>query len=201
MKKIVIIHGLGGLKEMYFPHLAETCKNLGFEIYMPDLGSYHDAEGIDYKKWQTRFEKSLPFELDEDTIVVANSLGTQFVVKYFAEKRIKIKAYISVAAAYKITDMKPTAPERVLNAKPTSAKFLITENEFEIFKNLDFPKYSYFSDNDRFFEQINLEKYSKAIGSKPLFIPHMYHFDRIDEENRDITEFIQLEELIKSLIK
>ncbi len=200
MKKIVIIHGLGGLKEMYFPHLAQTCKNLGLLIYMPNLGSYHDVEGIDYQKWNKRFKDNLPFKLDKETIVVANSLGTQFAVKYFAENELEIKAYISVAGAYKITEMRATAPERVLNAKWVTAKFEPSESEFEKFKSLKFQKYSYFSDNDRFFELENLEKYSLAIGSEQLFIPNRYHFDKLDYCNTFITEFVELEELIKSLI-
>lgn len=199
MNKVVIIHGLGGLKEKYFPHLAQACKDLGLEVFMPNLGSYHDPEGIDYEMWRQRFEDNLPFNLDEDTIVIANSLGTQFVVKYIAENKVKIKAYISVSGARNITDMRATAPERVLNAAPISAKFAPSDNEFETFKNLDFAKFSYFSDDDRFFVYENLEKYSKAIGSKPLFIPNRCHFDRINGE--DLTEFYELEELIKSLIK
>lgn len=200
MKNIVIIHGLGGLKEKYFPHLANFCKNLGLEVLMPNLGSYHDDGGINYELWKSRFDESVASHIKSETIVVANSLGTQFAVKYFTEKQIQIKAYISVSGASKITRMRPTAPQRVLDAKPISANFEPSLAEFETFKNLQFPKFSFFSNNDRFFEMSNLENYAKLIGSKPLYLPNHNHFDKL-EDGTDFTKFVELEKLIENLNK
>lgn len=199
MKNIVIIHGLGGLKETYFPHLAETCKKLGLEVIMQNFGSYR--ENTNYTKWHNQFDENILNKIGNETIVVANSLGTQFIVKYLAEKKLEVNTYISVAGASKILDLKPTAPERVINAKPVSATFEPTEDEFEIFKNLNFKKYSFYSDNDRFFELSNLENYCNLIGSQKMFIPNKNHFDQDDETKIPLTEFAELENLISKLAK
>lgn len=198
MSKAIIIHGLGGLKEQYFPHLAKVCEGLGLEVVMPSFGSYR--ENTNYEKWHEQFDQSFLQKLDGETIVVANSLGTQFFVKYLAEKKVNVKAYISVAGAGEILNMKPTAPERVLNARNVSETFAPSKNDFEIFKNFDFPKFSFYSDNDRYFEQSNLEKYTKLIDSKPIFLPNRNHFDQTDDGKIN-TEFLELEDLIKKLMK
>lgn len=203
MKKVVIIHGLGGPKETYFPHLSETCKKLGLEVLMPNLGSYHDEGGTSYQIWKSKFDKEILPYLDTDTLVITNSLGTTFFVKYFAERKVQIGAYISCAGGYNPSEMRPTAPERILTneiALRTLRSFVPQKEEFETVKNLDFPKYSFFSDNDRFFFQESLENYSKSIGSKPILIKGMSHFD-MTPDGEWFTNFTELEDLVKQICK
>jgi len=97
------VHGLGGLKEQYFPHLAKVCENLGLDVIMPNFGSYR--ENTNYKIWKTKFDNEISQKIDNETIVVANSLGTQFIVKILAEKKIDVGAYISVAGAGEILNL------------------------------------------------------------------------------------------------
>ncbi len=202
MKKVVIIHGLGGLKETYFPHLAETCKKLGLEVFMPNLGSYHDEGGTSYEIWKNNFDKQILPHLDKETLVVANSLGPVFFVRYFAERKVQIGAYISCAGGYNPLEMNPSAPQRIVTnetAIKTISTFVPQKKDFEIVKNLDFPKFSFFSDNDRFFLQENLENYSKAIGSEPILIKGLSHFD-MTPDGKWFTNFTQLENLIEKII-
>lgn len=199
MKKVLIVHGLGGLKEQYFPHLAKVCESLGLDVIMPNFGSYR--ENTNYKIWKTKFDNEILQRIDNETIVVANSLGTQFIVKILAEKKIDVGAYISVAGAGEILNLKPTAPERVLNAKNVSETFSPSKKEFEIFKNLNFPKFSFYSNNDRFFEKENLELYTELIDSKKLFLPNRNHFDKNDATDEFYLIFEELEELVKKIAK
>lgn len=203
MNKIVIIHGLGGLKETYFPHLAETCKKLNLEVFMPTLGSYHDEGGTSYEIWKGKFTAEILPHIDKNTIIVANSLGTAFFVKYFAETKVEIGAYISCAAAYDPSNMKPTAPERIITneiAKKTIASFVPKKEEFKAVKSIKCPKWSFFSDNDRFFFQENLENYSKSIGSKATLLKGKNHFD-MTLDGEPFTNFTELEDLITQISK
>ncbi len=203
MKKVVVIHGLGGPKETYFPHLAETCKKLGLEVFMPNLGSYHDEGGTTYQIWKSKFDKEILPHLDKETLVITNSLGTNFFIKYFAETKTRISAYISCAGGFDPSEMRPTAPHRILTneiALKTISSFIPKKEEFDIVKKLKFPKYSFFSDNDRFFFQENLEEYAKGIGAKSFLIQGMSHFD-MTPDGEWLTNFTELETLVSQICK
>ena len=196
MKNIVVVHGIGGIeREPYFPHLKQTCQDLGLEVFMPSLGSYKDQ--VTYEMWKDYFDKNILPYIDKNTIFVAQSLGTQFAIKYIVEKNLNIGAYISCAGPYNILDMRKTAPERAFSFAPTSSLFKPTDAEFKMFKQKPFAKYSFFCDDDIFFEQSNLENYSKSINSTPIFIKGKGHFNF----DAGVFEFNELEDLIKQITK
>ena len=197
MNSIVIIHGIGGIeKESYFPHLKQKCELLGLKVFMPSLGSY--KENISYEKWKSYCDTNiLPFIEPEKTIFVGQSIGTQFLIKYLVEKNLNILAYISCAGPFDVLKLKPTAPERAFSFSPTSELFKPSNKEFTAFSKMLFPKFSFFCDNDIFFEQSNLEKYAKTIKSKPIFIKGKGHFNF----DAKVFEFNELEELIYNLNK
>lgn len=194
MRNIVIVHGVGGIeKEPYFPHLKQTCEELGLKVFMPSLGSYR--EGITYDLWKDYFDKNILPYVNKDTIFVGQSIGTQFLVKYMVEKNLDAAAYISCAGPFDVQNTKSSAPERTRVFAPTSALFKPSAKEFEKFKAKAFPKFSLYSDDDIFFEQSNLEAYSIAIGSKPIFIKGKGHFNF----DAGVFELNELEDLIKKL--
>ncbi len=197
MKSIVVIHGIGGIeKEPYFPHLKEKCEAIGLKVFMPSLGSYR--ENISYEQWKDYCDLNiLPNIIPQETIFVGQSIGTQFLVKYLVEKNLNIKAYISCAGPFDVLDMKPTAPERAFSFAPISKLFKPTKEEFFEFSQKTFPKYSLFCDDDIFFLQENLENYSKAIKSTPIFIKGKGHFNF----DAGVFELNELEELIEKLDK
>lgn len=191
MKNIIVIHGVGGLeREVYFSHLADTCKELGLEVIIPSLGSYR--QGTTYSLWKEYFDKFLKDKIDKDTIIVAQSIGTQFAVKYLSEKKIKIGAYISTAGPFDVLSYREEQKEPARRFENTAITFKPTIDEFNSFRELDFPKFSLYCDNDIFFEQENLENYARAINSKPVFVKGKAHFG--------VPEVKELEDLIKELV-
>ncbi len=163
---------------------------------MPSLGSYR--ENITYEDWKRYCDLNiLPYIIPEDTIFVGQSIGTQFLVKYLVESNINVKAYISCAAPYDVLNLKSTAPERAFSFNPISKLFKPTEREFRLFGNKSFPKYSLFCDDDIFFDKSNLEEYSRAIKSTPIFIKGKGHFNF----DAGVFELNELEDLITSLLK
>ncbi len=191
--KVVLIHGIGGLnRELYFPSLKRYLENLGIEVMMPSLGGYRD--GTTYSHWESYFDKEILSNLDENTIVVAQSMGTQFAVKYIANKKLNIGLYISTAGPKNVLDMKPEIGEKREVYKLTSHQFVPTDSEFEMFKNLPFEKFSFYSNNDNFFNEENLESYAEAIGATKCFLEDKAHFNK----EEIALGFKELEEFIKS---
>lgn len=194
-KNIVIVHGIGGLhREMYFEHLKGLCEDLGLDVYMPSMGGYRD--GVTYDTWREKFDREILPYIGKDTILVAQSMGTQFVVKYFAEKKINVGVYISTAGPYNILDIKESMQEKGKLFEPVSTTFAPTDEEREIFRNLDFPKYSFYTDNDTFFEEDNLSNYAIAIGSTARLLPGKAHFNMEDM----LDGLKELEDMIKSFV-
>ena len=195
INKVVLIHGIGGLgREIYFPSLKEYLENLGIEVFMPSLGGYKDK--TTYPQWESCFDKEILPHLDSETIVVAQSMGTQFAVKYIAKRKPDIGLYISTAGPKNVLDMKPEIGEKREVYKVTACQFAPTESEFETFKNLPFEKFSFYSNNDNFFTQENLESYANAIGATKIFVKNKQHFNM----EEIALGFKELEEFIKNRI-
>lgn len=194
INKVVLIHGIGGLeREPFFPHLKNFCESIGLNVFMPNLGNYR--ENIKYEDWAKYFDNNLLHILDKNTIVVAQSIGTQFSVKYLSNKNIELGLYISCAGPRQILNQRENAPERGrLEINPVAKLFKPTDNEFNNFKNLRFQKYSFFSDNDMWFEQSNLENYADEIGSIKILTPGKSHYNEheiFEELENFIGEYIK----------
>lgn len=191
--KVVLIHGIGGVnREVYFPALKKYLENMGVEVFMPSLGGYKD--GTTYSKWENHFDKEILPKLDKNTIIVAQSMGTQFAVKYIAKRSPGIGLYISTAGPKNVLDMKPEIGEKREVYKLTSKQFVPTEDEFNKFKNLPFEKFSFYSNDDNFFNEQNLESYAEAIGATKCFLKNKSHFNK----EEIASGFTELEEFIKN---
>lgn len=187
-KNVILIHGVGGLsKETYFSHLKNFCEEQGLDVYMPSLPSYH--EGATFEEWKRYFDDNFYDKLDKTTLIFAQSMGTSFIVKYLAENKKEIGVYISAAAPKNILKLRKEAPDRAVNFAPTSSLFKPNDDEYETFKGLKFEKYSFFSDDDTFFDLENLQAYSQAIGSKAMFVKGKAHFNKEDKQE-EIENFI-----------
>ncbi len=175
MKNIILIHGIGGLgKETYFEHLKKSCEAMGLNVFVPELGGYKD--GITYETWQKIFDDKYIHLLNKDTIILAQSMGTSFIVKYLAKNKLEVAHYISCAGPYNPTEFRNNVKESAIKFSSSAKTFMPSFCEYQVFKNLPFKKYSFYSNNDRFYEQSNLEKYSKEINSLPILVPNKSHF-------------------------
>ena len=192
MKNIVIVHGIGGIeREMYFSHLKSFCESLGLKVFMPSLGSYRD--GTTYDKWKKYFDENIASVINHDTIFVGQSVGTNFAIRYLVERNLNPAVYISMAGPFDILQFRKDAPDKVHSFAPCAKLFKPSKQEFESFKSKPFLKYSFYCDNDIFFEQSNLESYSKAIGSKAILVKGKMHFN--------VEVVSELETLIEKLVK
>lgn len=189
IKTVIFICGLGGDAGMtYVPSLREFCESKGYVFYTPHMPSFE--EGITYAKYKKSFEnliKSENIANFENVLLIGQSAGTNFVVKYLAEKPMKIGGYIS-CAGFRFP------PDKVSLDKFSSLKsFYPTNKQYEIFKNLPFKKYSIFGGKDCFFTTENLSKYADDIGSEKIFDKNGLH--------GTISEDVKVHKLLHKVIE
>lgn len=89
MKNVFIIHSYSGDTEYSFaPSVMKLCKDNNIDYYFPKFPIRNEAT---YEEW----EKILNYYkeeniLNEHSIIIAHSLGTNFIPKYLSSNNFKI---------------------------------------------------------------------------------------------------------------
>lgn len=170
--KFIFICGLNG--DTYTESLKEFCTNKGHEFFAPKMPTFN--EGITYDKYKLALDKLIKEEniTDfSDVIIIAQSAGTNFIVKYFATSPLNIHAYISCAGFYDFADR--DISDDVRNRLKVLDTFFPTKEDYTKFKKLQFKKFSIIGGKDCFFTLKNLKKYATAINSTQIFDPNGVH--------------------------
>ena len=194
-KNIVIIHGVGGLhRESYFEHLAQHCRGLGLNVIMPSFGGYKDD--ITYQQWKAQADTEVLPYLGQQTILFAQSMGTNFAVKYIAERKATIGLYITAAASCQFAKSKVEHPsiDKIIGI---FKQFTPLQADYNYIKGLPCKKYSFYSDNDQFTSVQVLQEYARLVGAQAILVKGAGHFDFA----ADVLKFAQLEDLITKSIK
>lgn len=167
MQSLFIIHSFnGGTKKSFGPYLVKECTSLGLNVIFPDFPT---GENANYYEWSKILDQYLlKGILNSDSIIIAHSLGAHFIPKYIAERKIKIKAYISCAGFINKTHKKNTF-DKVMD------DFVPTESQLE--KDILLMKYRYaiYSDNDPISSLKELEYYADKLNAEKIFIPNVGH--------------------------
>lgn len=125
-------------------------ENLGsdYDVYLVKMPNGYNAK---YKEWKLWFEKYLPL-LNDNLILIGNSLGAVFLAKYLSEENIsrKIKATFLVAAPFD-RDGGKKLPE-----------FAVTSSLSKLAKQAG-ELYMYHSKDDPVVEYSELEKYREQL--------------------------------------
>lgn len=180
---------LAGLKSM--PIDLERFTKKGWkEKLAEDLGasvnvivpSMPNSLNAKYVEWKIYFEKLLPL-LDNEFILVGNSLGSIFLAKYLSENTVskKILGVFLVGAPYDAADSEYTLADFIL---PKSLK-----NMKEQCSNIFF----YYSSDDPVIPREDMGKYQKALPEATYaLLDNRGHFN--------VPEFPELIKDIKSVL-
>ncbi len=175
IKDVIFICGLGGDAGMtYVQNLKKFCKDKGFNFYAPHMPSFD--EGISYEKYKKSFENLLANESIKDfenVLIIAQSAGTNFIVKYVAQTPLNLGGYISCSGFSSKADMEIFSEIKTRLAVLNT--FFPTEQEYEKFKKMPFKKFSIFGGKDCFFTVSNLSKYAELIGAEKFFDKNGVH--------------------------
>ena len=185
MKNVIIIHSYNGdTKDSFAPSIEKTCRENDIDYYFPHFPTRSEAT---YEAWEKVLDEYRNRGiLNEDSIIIAHSLGTQFIIKYLAKHNISIDTYISVAG---FVDFKGREDlERIL------IPFAPTDEEFFKCAELINNRYSVYSDNDELNGVEKLEGYADKLSAERILIKGAGHFNpkseitKIDEINNIITK-------------
>ena len=185
MKNVIIIHSYNrDTKDSLDSSIEKTCRNNNIDYYFPNFPTRSEAT---YGAWEKVLDEYRDKGiLNEDSIIIAHSLGTQFIIKYLARNNISIDTYISVAG---FVDFKGREDlERIL------IPFAPTEEEFLKCTELINNRYSVYSDNDELNGVEKLEGYADKLSAEKVLIEGAGHFnpksgvEEIEEINKIITK-------------
>lgn len=165
MNKVIILHGFNGTPKVH-KWLKSELENKGYDVFMPE---FPPREGVVYKDWKKILNKYKGFFNDE-TILVAHSIGNEFIIKYLKENMLKAKGYVGLAAFGEYYEL-----EGREDLSRAAKDFLINEEEIEYFKNNVLQRFSIYSDNDHIVPFELLERFPKIIDSKSLLIKGLGH--------------------------
>lgn len=162
MKNVFVIHGYNGdTSETFGPYLKNECKKRNIECILPIFPMKQEATFENWKEVMDEYLKAK--QINEETIIVAHSLGAQFIPKYLALQNRKINTYISIAGF--INDHSGREDLRVvLN------RFKPSEKDFDDLIKLTKKRYAIYSDNDHLNPQEELERYAEKIKAQKVFI-------------------------------
>lgn len=97
MKNVIMVHGYNGIPKIY----GWLEKELIQKGYLVSVPKFPTQEGVIYNEWDKIFD-NYKNDINEQTIIIAHSIGNEFMIKYLAENNIKINMYISLAGDLQI---------------------------------------------------------------------------------------------------
>ena len=183
--KIFIIHGYQSSPEQHwFPWLAEKIKQMGSQCEIVNL---QDSDQPDFATWRQNLEAQV-HPLNEQTIIIAHSLGCISVLDYLSEAlngRL-IKAIFMVAGFNEKLTALPELNQFVQQAKLNDAllRFRIQQ------------RYSLFSCNDPFVPAPLSIRFGQLLNAQMIEVKKAGHFMQSD----GLSEFPQLWEKLEKLL-
>lgn len=164
MKNVLIVHSYNGdTAGSFAKNIEKRCRINGLEYRFPCFPVRMEAS---YESWKRVMDEE---KIDENTILVAHSLGTQFVPKYIAEKNLKIDAYVSVAGYLHY--------EGRADLESINRNFEPSAEDFEKCRSLIRRRISLYSDNDRLNSIEKLEAYADILDAQKILVSGAGHFD------------------------
>ncbi len=167
MQSLFIIHSYNGnTKNSFGPYLVKECSSLGLNVIFPDFPTGKNAN---YNEWSKILDQYLSNgTLNSDSIIIAHSLGAHFIPKYIAERKAKIKLYISCAGFINKTHKENTFDKAMDDFLPTKLQI---ENAVLLMKY----RYAIYSNNDPISSLKELEYYADKFNAQKVFIPNVGH--------------------------
>ena len=168
MKNVILVHGYNGIP-IIFDYFKKELDKKGYNVVIPDLPTRED---ITVENCYKIFENNKEY-FNEETIVIAHSIGNAVFIKYLSQSKIIINKYISLAGFardFYIED-KEVLTEKV-------KMYRLTDEELIIAKNLINKRYSLFSKDDHLVPYEILKEFSTKLDSKPFSIDGVGHMGR-----------------------
>lgn len=185
--KFVTIHGTGfnfDEPNTFGPYLTGELSEFGevYNLHLP-LG-----EKISYANWCNEVDKNVNL-FTEDTIVIAHSLGTFFVPKYLAAKKLQINTFIAIAGGLPNDNEYGTLDK-------FATQFKLSKEDCEYIKYNVKNRCFIYSDNDRYFNSDMQQRYINNMNADGIYVEGKGHFGRTEK----VTEIPEVIEIVKNIL-
>lgn len=137
---------------------------------------------IHYSDWKNGLDEIYnQGKINENTIVIAHSLGTIAFVKWLSEKNIKVNTFISLAGVGGLVDkkeagIKASIKRTVMNS--FGKDFMPSDDDFKKFKENVKIRHSFYSDNDHLFTEETLKSFAGKIDANTTVTKGQGHYSR-----------------------
>lgn len=190
MNNIFILHSLNGdTLKMWGVDVKEKFNEKGINVIMPEFPIRAESR---YEKFELILNKYLlDGTLNNNSIVIAHSIGNAYFVRFCKEKNYTPKSYIAVAPGA-VYEYPTSRTDYIVEVKKQS---YVKKAALEYMKNLTCDKYCLYSDED----DNNKEKFTRFIddtNSIGIYLKNYNHFDGY----HNIQEVPELIDLINKLI-
>jgi len=190
ISNIFVLHSLNGdTLKMWGQDVKEKFEEKKIDVIMPEFPIREDSR---YEKFRNILKLYLDNgQLNENSIVIAHSIGNAYFVRFCMEMNLKPKVYIAVAPGA-VYEYLSTRNDYIVEVKKQA---YVKQEAFEYMKKLNIKKYCLYSDED----DNNFEKFTRFIAdtsSEGIYLKHYNHFDGYHR----IYKIPELIELINKLI-
>ena len=182
MEKVIFIHGMQAPVSACFGlGVKASLDKLNIKYYEPIFTTHPD---ITFENWTATMDqyKSL---IDDDTILVCHSLGTNFAIRYLAGNKLKCKALVAVAGGV------PKEKKEVSDKIAYLSAFIPDADEFEYCKKNIGNRYNIFNEKDHIWTMEQLKRYTTMLDAKGLELNYGGHFGR-SSGVKDLPEVTQI---------
>jgi len=190
MKNIFILHSLNGdTLKIWGQDIKEKFGEKEINVIMPEFPIRAESR---YEKFKSILEYYINNgQLNNNSIVVAHSIGNAYFIRFCNEKNYEPKAYIAVAPGA-VYEYPSNRTDYIVEVKKQA---YVKEAVFEYMRNIKSDKYCLYSDED----DNNKEKFTRFIedtDSKGIYLKGYNHFDGY----HNIYKVPELIELINDLL-
>jgi hypothetical protein len=186
MKNAFIFHGTEGYpEENWFPWLKQQLEQKGYEVFVPQFPSPPKVSAK-ISEWFNVLDK-YNSKINEETILIAHSLGGAFALKVLERLKHKVKAAFFIGTAIGIRPILNYDRDKDFSGFSFNWKSIINKaDHFGVFQ----------SDNDPYVSLANGEELAKKLNVKLSFVPNAGHFNT----KAGYTKFELLLEKLNSLL-
>lgn len=164
---LYIFIGLNGNKWVtYEEYLKEECEKLNIKI---DFLDFPTKDNCNFINWKETMDKYLSLNLiNEQTVVVSRCIGSKFIVKYTAMKKLKFKALICIASSFGDDITKESF-------KDVWENFKVNLEEVSQIPNYINYRFSIYGDCDHLFSKDTLEHSADLIKAEKIYVKGLNH--------------------------
>ena len=163
--KIFLVHGYNGIPKIFY-YFKNIFEQSGLEVVMPLFPTQTDITKDGYFSVFNQNKDNL----NNNTIIIAHSIGNIMSLKYLYQNNISIRGYVSLAGFGE-----PFINEGRDDLNQVIAPLRLTDEELAKIPKLIGKAYSIYSDNDHVVPFEILKKYPTIIGAKDYLIPGIGH--------------------------